>query len=312
VPFSSLPVCYDPFALGVSGTETKPFRITSISRSFDELFTLEAIEYDANVYAADSGTPIIPTITYSALKKIEPVTSLILSSYAYLDASGNVKCVIDGQFTKPAGNPAYAKARIFYRKYLDSSSLSYTYYGETLSNTFTMENVDLNTDYEVLIQSVGYEGLTTDMLVSPSETVTTASEAGNISVIDYKISGLQIFNQANDNAFIGKDCKFVWQPITSVVAYSGGAGEEAGGAGTNTPPVWFKDYEVKIYDTITGVLRRTEYLQNNEYTYTFEKNYEDTGVASRDFEIRVKARDRFFRTSSKQPYLLLQTMPLKQ
>lgn len=297
-PYSSVPSQYDPFAFGVLGTETKPFRLSSVSRSGDTTLSLEAIEYNANVYACDTGTPVTGTINYSSLQRVEVVTGLSLLSLAYFDNSGNTKAKINVYFVPPAGNTAYAKAKIYYRKWYADKTINYTYAGETLSDRFEIDNLDLVTYYEVMVQSVGFDGMTTNVLVNPSDIVLTPDSITYESVFDYRIAGLQIFGQANDNAFVGKDCKFVWQPVTSVVQASVGAGEEAAGAGSHIPPVWFKDYEVKIYDSTTGNLRRTEYVLNNEYTYTFEKNYEDTGTASRSFEIRVKARDRFYRVSA--------------
>ena len=150
-----------------------------------------------------------------------------------------------------------------------------------------------------MIVSVSYNNEKTTIVDSPTTTITTARELSTYAnVLQSRITGLEIFNQRNDNTFTGKDCKFSWNPVTSVDVTSTGAGNESAGAGTYIPPVWLKDYEVKIYDSTGATLRRTEYVSNPEYTYTFEKNYDDgTGTPVREFQIQVKARDTFFRTS---------------
>jgi hypothetical protein len=63
------------------------------------------------------------------------------------------------------------------------------------------------------------------------------------------------------------------------------------------PPVWFKDYEVKIY-TPSGKVRRTEFTEVPDYIYTFGKNSEDgLGIPVGTFKISVSARDRLGRVS---------------
>lgn len=63
------------------------------------------------------------------------------------------------------------------------------------------------------------------------------------------------------------------------------------GAGVTSEQTWFKDYEVKVFDT-SGNLLRTEYVIDPQYVYTYEKNFEDNnGSPKRQFEIRVSARD---------------------
>lgn len=66
----------------------------------------------------------------------------------------------------------------------------------------------------------------------------------------------------------------------------------AKGAGISIPQTWFKDYEVSVYNYDTGSLLRTEYVTDNFYTYTYDKNYVDnnTQVATK-IQIDIKARD---------------------
>jgi hypothetical protein len=73
----------------------------------------------------------------------------------------------------------------------------------------------------------------------------------------------------------------------------------AKGAGLAIPQSWFKDYEVKVYDFTTGRLLRTEYVTDNFYTYTYDKNFVDnTPNLATKFQIEVRARDTNLNSSS--------------
>lgn len=301
-PFTSIPAQYDVYSFGEAATVTKPFRVQSIEKTADQLITLNCLEYDANVYSVDTGTPLLPTINYSAFTPISAVTNLTLTEASSFDESGNVKRDIIVKFNKP-NNPLYKRAIIYYQTYTTTTIGPLIYAGITTESVFTISGVSPLVSYTVYVASESFSGILLSQKDWASSTITiTSSSPSAPSLLDVRVSGLELFNQALDNAFVGKDCKFVWNPIMNVSQTDLGAGEETQGAGGSLPPVWFKDYEVKIYST-AGVLRRTEYVQNPEYTYTFEKNYEDTGTAVREFEIRVKARDSFFNVSSQDTRL---------
>jgi len=291
------PEQYSVFTFGEAGVEAKPFRVTSVSRTGDLKCTLECIEYDENCYAVDTETPKLPTINYSTLTPISPVTNLFLAETARYNESGILIREIVVSFVKP-NNPLYEKAIIFYRKTGGLGGLSpWLFAGECYGTEFSITNVEPNTSYEVLVVSRSFSGVKTTITESPTKTITT----GRYSIVaEYsydRVTGLQIFGQGNDNVFKGRDCKFVWNPVTSAVVTDVGAGEEATGAGWHIPIAWFLDYEVKILNSDL-TLRRTEYTPLAEYTYTYEKNYEDgNGTPVRNFIIQVRARDRSFRLS---------------
>jgi len=286
---------YDRFAFGESDNTAKAFRVIEISRTSDLKCTIRAIEYDADVYDVDSETPLLPSYTHSLREAIAVVTDVTSSEVAYINESGASNRSILVRFSKPV-NIYYSHAEIWYK---DSSS-SYRLAGRADTTEFYISNVSPNTTYTIMIVSVSYNNEKTTIVDSPTTTITTARELSTYAnVLQSRITGLEIFNQRNDNTFTGKDCKFSWNPVTSVDITSTGAGNESAGAGTYIPPVWLKDYEVKIYDSTGATLRRTEYVSNPEYTYTFEKNYDDgTGTPVREFQIQVKARDTFFRASA--------------
>mgnify|MGYP001175483004 CR=1 FL=1 len=289
------PVEYSNFAFGESDNTAKPFRIIEVSRTGDLKCTIRAIEYNSSLYSGDSSLPILPTTTHTTREAIAVVTNLTVSEIASVNESGASNRQLLVRFNKPV-NVYYSYAEVWYKE----ESTPYTYAGRADTTEFYISNVRANTTYTVMVKSVSFAGIKTSIDESPTATITTARELSTYSnALSSRITGLEIFNQRNDTTFKGKDCKFVWNPITPIDSSSTGAGNEATGAGTYIPTVWLKDYEVKIFDSTGTVLRRTEYVTIPEYTYTFEKNYEDgSGTPVRSFQIQVKARDTFYRVSS--------------
>jgi hypothetical protein len=115
--------------------------------------------------------------------------------------------------------------------------------------------------------------------------------------VPLRVSGLQLFgDDASATEFTGRDCKFVWRRGALFGGYE--LGSEQFGAGDGADDFFFKDYEVKVYNT-SGTLLRTEYVIDNLYTYTYEKNFEDTaGVPVREFSIEVRQRTRYNQVSA--------------
>ncbi len=100
-----------------------------------------------------------------------------------------------------------------------------------------------------------------------------------------RVNGLELFDQANDSEFVGQDAKFQWRKVAAGAAE---VGSELQGADSGGEDPYFKDYQVVIRDAATDEVRRTEYVKDNAYTYTYEKNFED-GIV-RSFTIEVRAR----------------------
>ena len=289
------------YTFGESDTQYKPFITLDVSRTSDLTCTINAIEYQEGVYAVDTGTPELPAINYSRLSPIEPVTDLEVVEKTGLNESGVIVRSLLVTFKKP-DNVGFRQAHIFYKEYPLGN---YMYAGSTITEDFSINNVKPLTEYQVVVVSESYLGIKTSFSESPSYFVTTS---GLVDITNYvfsvKVSGLHIDGYPNSNEFVGKDCKFVWNSISEIDTGAYGADQEPLGAGHSLPPVWFKDYEVKILDS-SGKERRTEYVYNNYYTYTFEKNYEDgNGNPVRKFEIQIRVRDKFGRIS-KEPAKLL-------
>lgn len=294
--FASIPEQYDVYAFGEVSVSYKDFRIIDITRTQDQKCSITAVEYSSNVYANDSGTPVMPqTTNYSALDPYAIVSNATATELSSFDISGAVKRDIKVTFTI-SDSALYKYASIYYRK---SSESLWTYAGDTYTNEAIIKNVSENTTYQVYIVPVNTGGIKTPTHRCATCSVTTTFTPNfQNTALGNRVSGLQIFNQATDIEWEGKDCKFVWNDITVVDEESGAEDANDGAAGSSDTGLWFRAYEVRILDT-AGVLRRTEYVQLPEFVYTYEKNCEDgSGIPVGDFTIEVKAVDNFGNKSS--------------
>lgn len=86
------------------------------------------------------------------------------------------------------------------------------------------------------------------------------------------VRGLELYGQANDTNFTGRDAKFVWREASETEWVA--LGHEPLDQGRRDQ--YFRDYEIRVYDVQTGELRRTEHTVDPEYTYTYERNVEDS------------------------------------
>jgi hypothetical protein len=113
-----------------------------------------------------------------------------------------------------------------------------------------------------------------------SSSITISHVVGKL----YLISAVSVTNLAlpsGNNTFVGRNAHLSWTTDASAVL-----GSFATASGGQSP--WFRDFEVRVFNGATLV--RTEYLTQNFYTYSFEKNTEDGGPR-RTFTVKVRARD---------------------
>lgn len=88
--------------------------------------------------------------------------------------------------------------------------------------------------------------------------------------------------------WLGRDCKFVWRRAANTGSSEMGSEPYGANSGAPDPAI---DYLIRIEKPDATVLRQ-EYVKENAYTYTFEKNFEDThGAPVRDFTFKVWARN---------------------
>lgn len=291
--FTSVPAQYNPYAFGEDGKVTKPFIILNFDRTHEQKCRLEAVEYIEGIYdLVDYGDPLIKLTNYSSFDPIAKVSNLALKEISAIDSNGQFTQKVQVSWDPPTNN-ILKYVKLYYKEYgVDNE---YTYWGQTDHSPYLSLPVKSATTYEVKVIGVNLFGIEDSLTDAPSATITISAIPTSVNnQLIGGITGLQIYDQGNDGNFYGRDCKFIWEYKRSV-DLNLNAGSENTGAGQHYPDPWFKDFKIEIWKALERLPRRTEWTTLNEYTYTFEKNYED-GL-TRSFGIYIWARDRFNRLS---------------
>tara|TARA_R110000851_G_C13102500_1_gene568918 strand:- start:2734 stop:8196 length:5463 start_codon:yes stop_codon:yes gene_type:complete len=163
--------------------------------------------------------------------------------------------------------------------------------------------------YEVQVRGVSLRGkvnqdgtvaeITTTYVRSPGDVSEEPEDDPNDVVPAPPVNGLELFEQGNDTVFGGRDAKFVWRK-TSVTEWFEMGQEGEQGAGSGGLDLYFRDYQVEVWADVDGTLSlvRTEWVNDPQFVYTYEKNAEDharetlSAGAWRAFEVRVYCRGR--------------------
>lgn len=185
-------------------------------------------------------------------------------------------------------------------------------YGPTIASEYTLV-LDRYQDGDVINMELAPTrlGLSNDAQVILSVSyVLEGLEGARTDITVPTITGLELFGEGNGtlesngaHVFGGKEAKFVWrkQGGDAVPEFGG----ETAGAEQGSIDQFFLDYEVIITDEV-GVVRRTEYVKDEAYVYTLEKNKEDgNGVAIRTFRCLVRMRTTTNQTSEIAARLLV-------
>lgn len=209
---------------------------------------------------------------------------------------GNV-CTITADFLPGIGDAAYSYSNVYVR-------VAGTYgwgqrYGFGVS-TFSFPVTADGTTYEVLVKSVSKQGVESDGGLSDTITIGDIESTVSIEpvVIDAirvpNVTGLEIYNQGNDTVFGGREIKLTWNKSSLNEWYNLGYEPLTQGAGAGGEDLYFKDYRVRVYDTVSGDLLREEFVTDTFYLYSHEKNAEDhaDGIPTRYIRFDVDRRSR--------------------
>jgi len=250
--FTATPAAYDVYAIGETDKVKMDVRITSIKRAEEGVVSIEAVEYDANVY--DDSDVTIPTNNVTSLTdEIPDVQSLALTERIVKLPDGTIENVIDVWWEKP-NDQAY-----FVRNYhsalvmiSDDGGSSYRRVGVTTDRHFQIIG-DLATEveYTVAVVSVDERGRENAVANSPSTTITMVGK----SAVPEDVSSFLV-NQDRDRIFFG------WTEVSDV-------------------DIW--GYEIKLGASwVTG--RQVAFVQGDSYISTNFK----TGSSQKYF---IKAID---------------------
>ncbi|WP_426994442.1 host specificity protein J [Methylomonas sp. CM2] len=260
-------IVYDPDAIG------QLYRILQIAESDDPkngFYTVSAIQYDPDKYAEIDEIGDLeprPNNPYIAAGVVPP-SGLISTEGTFVDLTG-IHRYLDVAWS--------ASTDTLLRGY----HLLVRYAGATVVDTEIVGlsyrlNNPATGEYEITLAAVNIAGR-----LSSSISIThTLGEFYAISAVH--VTGLAM--PSGTTEFTGRTALFSWGTDAASVL---GNAVYAAGQGGQTP--WFRDFEIRVY-TAGGALLRTDYVTENAYAYSYDKNVEDGGPR-RTFKVNVRARD---------------------
>lgn len=196
----------------------------------------------------------------------------------------------------PPADADYSHAFVQYRK---DGEPGWTDFGVTEND---QARIVVNADgaqYAVRVFSVSVQGVRSKDSSIAFITTSNSQDIFDPDVSGYvpapQVHGLELAGQGNDTEFTGRDAKFEWR-MTTVDQWLAIGSEGFVGASGGSLDQYFRDYQVEVW--ADGRVRRTEFVTDNFYIYSHEKNSEDyssqigSNGAWRTFELRVYARGR--------------------
>jgi predicted phage tail protein len=268
-PAPVAPAQFTNWMFGETEKVKKPFRIRSIGGTSEYTREITALEYKAEVYdfaRYGSATAIDP----NAVMAISAVRELIIYEETYV-RGGAVESNVVASWAAPLWG-LYAGADL-YIKINDGP--------ETMTSvkSRTAASIPAARGDTVTVRAIAFDvhGTRAPSDSAPSFTFKVVGEVPNIDV--GSVSGVQY-------AWSGRECKIDWRYNAVTRSYEFGSEPVGADAGALDPH--FKDYEVKVYAANGTTLRRTEYVTDSAYTYTYDKNFAD-GITRRVvFKIRMR------------------------
>ena len=254
----------------------KLFRVTYLRASQNQKVEVHGIEYKESVYDVDSEDPGTPVeVIQPKPVGLQPVNNLtVVETYVL----GESYVTLNISWENP--DIAYIQKGVDLYAQVDGSS-SWTYLGFSTDNRFVWDKALPNTTYRIKAVTIGLNGETYPFNKSITVSLTTTDQ--NTTVPNYdgiSVTGLRLTNFPNSDIFATKNAQFSWNvPATSVS--ENGSSSIAG----------FANYSI-IIENPDGTTRRKESTTDNNYTYTYENNYEDgNGTPARSFVFTVAAVD---------------------
>lgn len=146
------------------GWTNKPFRIMEISESENEELTITAVEYNEAIYTDDG---LVQQENYGSelenpLEAPKEVSDLKVSEYGYTTVDGNLISNLIVEFESP-DDERFDKAIID----ISENGGTYQIKGETEGESYAIENLKVNSSYQVRVRTVSkYRNITSDGVIS--------------------------------------------------------------------------------------------------------------------------------------------------
>lgn len=157
-PFSSAPAEFDVYTFGEAGLYAKPFVVTAITRSADQVRTITAVEYVEGIYTESTS---IPVINYSALDSKINVISGSLGEETYRQRDGTIVSNIHASWAIKRGRKAAQ-----YDVYCCTDGQSWMYYTSTRDTKIVAQNVQPQMTYWVKVVARNEAGICGDPAIA--------------------------------------------------------------------------------------------------------------------------------------------------
>lgn len=275
--FAAAPQQHAVWVLSANDLKPRDYKVISITEKDGIIREIVAREYDATKYALiEQGLKLEASQTTTLPVALTKPTNIVIGEY-FANIQGVDKTVMTIALDAV---PSATKYQFQYRL-LNGNFLALP----EVTQPYAEVPDAAPGNYQVEVIALNNQGL-----VSPRSDTATGTVLGRSGLpVMPQVSGLQLFGQGNNPEFVGKDAKFTWRISSQTSAFELGQEPFGGDSGTTDP--FLKDYEVRILDE-SETLLRTEHVLDNSYTYSFEKNVEDSVPSGprRKFIIEVYQR----------------------
>jgi hypothetical protein len=257
------PQVYSMFNITSDGVEEpRQFRVLQNIETDKHKFEIVALLHDPNKYARVEDGVYFDPPPYSDIPEgeLSPPENLQGEEFSYIEGG------LDNQyFGVKLGWTASSDVRTeYYEVEKATISGSYTRIGETSTIYFEDKPLIAGT-YWYRVRGKSAAAVSAYITLDNFNVYTTTSGLPDIT-------GLQVVG--GGYAFTGKDCEIEWSPIT------------------NTVSGVLRDYKVVVRKGDDDTLLRNDYSFEPNYTYSYEKNLDDTGgTPIRNPKFEVYGRD---------------------
>lgn len=271
-PAPAAPAQFGNWMFGEAEKVKKTFRIRSISGTSEYRRDIVALEYREEVYNFARYGATGP-IDMSATFAIGAARNLSIYEETYV-ANNAVQSNVVVSWQAPVTG-LYAGADVYVK--INDGPESITEAKSRTSLSIAASRGDMITARAVAFD---VRGARSTYEAAPTASFTVTGEVPKIDV--GAVTGAACI-------WSGRDCKVDWR--YNAVTHSYEFGSEPVGADAGALDPHFKDYEVKVYAADGISLRRTEYVTDSAYTYTYDKNFADG--AARRLVLKIRMRDIF-------------------
>ncbi|MBX5130833.1 hypothetical protein HJB53_30545 [Rhizobium lentis] len=258
-PLTDLPLVNSMWVMRGTDIQPRLYRVITIKEDKKNIFKITALFHDPNKYARveDMGT-LLPT-TYTRPKNESlPVENLQVNEVSFLE-NGLPKSTLTLSWSNP---------RDFLTKEYEVAMLSptsgYNIVGTTQNNSIDITELPIG-DYTFYVYAISFSSVRSQPAMIEYEIAGWAVAAAPT------VTGLKLEDSEDGEHFSGQVATVSWLnnfPVSTSATAEGGAV-----ANVRSP---FYDFNtVKVWDSTTGTLLRTQKIESSIYTYTLEMNVAD-------------------------------------